>query len=114
LIGETIFQPDLFVVPSTEGKRPRADVPVSQILLVVEVLSDGSRRHDRLTKRVHYQNAVVPEYWILDQDAGLVERWRPTDDRPEVLGLVMQWQPVATIEPLTIDLVGLFRGVLDD
>lgn len=114
LVERTIFQPDLFVVPSVDGKRPRADVPVTSSLLIVEVLSDGSRRHDRLTKRYHYQRAGVPEYWILDQDAQVVERWRPSDDRPDVLDAELQWHPVATIEPLTIDLVSLFRGVLDD
>ena len=114
LIERTVFQPDLFVVPSVDGKRPRADVPVTRSLLIVEVLSDGSRRHDRLTKRHYYQRAGVPEYWILDQDAQLVERWRPTDDRPDVLDNVLHWHPVASIEQLTIDLVSLFRGVRDD
>jgi Uma2 family endonuclease len=114
LVKRTIFQPDLFVVPSIDGKKPRADVPVTSSLLVVEVLSDGSRRHDRLTKRHHYQRGGVPEYWIVDQEAQMVERWRPSDDRPEVLENELRWQPMATAPPLTIDLVSLFRGVLDD
>lgn len=114
LVERTIFQPDLFVVPSIDGKRPRADVPVTSSLLVVEVLSEGSRRHDRLTKRHHYQRGGVPEYWIVDQDAQMVERWRPSDDRPELLETVLRWQPVATVDPLTIDLISLFRDVLDD
>lgn len=114
LVERTIFQPDLFVVPSIDGKRPRADVPVTSSLLVVEVLSEGSRRHDRLTKRHHYQRGGVPEYWIVDQDAQMVERWRPSDDRPELLETGLRWQPVATVDPLTIDLISLFRDVLDD
>jgi Uma2 family endonuclease len=97
-----------------DGKRPRADVPVTRVLLVVEALSEGSRRHDRLTKRYRYQRAAVPEYWILDQDAQVVERWRPLDERPEVLDADLRWHPVPAIEPLTIDLATLFRSVLDD
>jgi Uma2 family endonuclease len=114
LVKRTIFQPDLFLVPSVDGKRPRADVSVTSSLLVVEVLSEGSRRHDRLTKRHYYQLAGVPEYWILDQDAQVVERWTPSDDRPDVLDAELRWHPVSSIEPLVIDLVSLFRGVLDD
>ncbi len=114
LVERTIFQPDLFVVPSVEGKRPRADMPVTSASLVVEVLSDGSRRHDRLTKRHYYQRAGVPEYWILDQEAQVVERWWPSNERPDILDAELRWQPVSTIEPLVVDLVSLFRGVLDD
>jgi Uma2 family endonuclease len=113
LVAKTIFQPDLYVVPSVEGRRPRADLPVTSSLLIVEVLSPGSRRHDRLTKRTHYQRGGVPEYWIIDQDAEVVERWRPADDRPEVLGGQMTWHPSGATEGLQIDLPAIFRSVLD-
>lgn len=114
LIERTIVQPDLFVVPSIEGKRPRADTPVTSALVVVEVLSKGSHRHDRLTKRYLYQRAGVPEYWIVDQDTQVVERWRPGTDRPEILEAVLRWHPVPAIDPLVVDLVALFRSTLDD
>ena len=108
------FEPDLHVVPSVDGRRPRADVPVTRAILVVEVLSPGSGRHDRLTKRGHYQRAEVSEYWIVDQDAQLVERWRPTDDRPEVIDGALSWHPAGASEPLIIELPVLFRSVLDE
>ena len=114
LVAETIFQPDLYVVPSVDGRRPRADLPVTASLLIVEALSPGSRRHDRVTKRGHYQRGGVPEYWIIDQDGEVVERWRPADDRPEVLDGQMTWHPSGASEPLQIDLPALFRSVLDD
>jgi Uma2 family endonuclease len=110
----TQFEPDLHVVPSVDGRRPRADVPVTRAILVVEVLSPGSGRHDRLTKRGYYQRADVSEYWIVDQDAQLVERWRPTDDRPEVIDGALTWHPTGASEPLLIELPVLFRSVLDD
>lgn len=113
LVEETIFQPDLYIVPSVDGRRPRADLPVTASILIVEVLSPGSRRHDRVTKRAHYQRGGVPEYWIIDQDAELVERWRPADDRPEVLESQMSWHPSGASEPLLIDLSTLFRSCLD-
>lgn len=114
LVPRTIFQPDLYVVPSISGLRPRADVPVTSSLLVVEVLSPGSRRHDRFTKRRYYQSGGVPEYWILDQSARLVERWRTSDERPDVLNDSIAWHPEAAPVPLTIELQPLFAGVLDD
>jgi Uma2 family endonuclease len=114
LVEKTIFQPDLYIVPSVEGRRPRADIAVTSSLLVVEVLSPGSRRHDRLTKRPYYQRGGVPESWIVDQDAEVFERWRPQDERPEVLDNDLSWHPSGAPEPLTIDLPSLFRSVLDD
>lgn len=110
----TRFEPDLHVVPPVDGRRPRADVPVTHATLVVEVISPGSGHHDRVTKRGHYQRADVPEYWIVDQESQIVERWRPSDDRPEVLTGELQWNPTGAAEPLAIDLPALFRSVQDD
>ncbi len=114
LVARTIFQPDLYVVPRVAGKRPRADVPVTSAVLVVEVLSPGSQRHDRVTKRRYYQRARVDEYWIIDQEAQVVERWRPDDERPEVLDAFLPWHPPGATSPWSIDLAALFRSVLDD
>ena len=114
LVENTIFQPDLHIVPSEEGRRPRADVPVTRSLLIVEVLSAGSERHDRVTKRGEYQRAGVPEYWIVDQGAEVFERWRPEDHRPEILDESLAWHPSGAPEPLVIDLRALFGGVKDD
>src|SRR5918999_4485783 len=48
-----ITQPDIFVIPPDvrPGHRWRG---VRALRLAVEVLSEGSRRHDRVTKRKHY------------------------------------------------------------
>lgn len=110
----TIFQPDLYVVPSVNGRRPRADVPVTSSILIVEVLSPGSIRHDRITKRKHYQRAGVPEYWILDQESQAFERWRPADGRAESRQDGIAWHPMGARTPLVIELPELFRSVLDD
>ena len=114
LVPRTIFQPDLYVVPSVEGRRPRADIPVTSSILIVEVLSPGSIRHDRVTKRKHYVSGGVAEYWIVDQEAQVFERWRPTDDRAELLEERIEWLPMAAPELLAIELPAFFRSVLDD
>jgi Uma2 family endonuclease len=35
----------------------------------------------------------VAEYWIVDLDARLVERWRPQDERPEIMSAEVVWEP---------------------
>ena len=104
----TIVQPDVFVVPLVEGRRPRDFTECRRFVLVVEVLSPGSQRHDRVVKRRRYQRAA-DEYWIVDPDARLVERWRPEDDRPEILTESIAWLPAGRSEPLVLDFSALFR-----
>jgi Uma2 family endonuclease len=108
----TVVVPDLFVVP-----RPlSADVhwrEVASPLLAVEVLSPGTAGRDRGIKRRLYQEAEVPEYWIVDLDARLVERWRPGDERPEILSETLVWQVAEDAEPFGLDLPAFFGEVLD-
>ena len=110
----TLVQPDLFVVPLTDGRRPKRWSDVTGLILAVEVLSPSSARADRTVKRRLYQRAGVAEYWIVDLDGRLVERWRPADERPELLAETLDWRPVGTAEPLTLDLPRFFADVLGD
>ena len=77
-----VNQPDVFVLPrsiSSGGKMPRDP-------FLCRGLSPSTARYDRGLKRRFYQRAGVAEYWIIDIDAGgVVERWRPGDERPEIL-----------------------------
>lgn len=107
-----LVQPDLFVVPASEGGRPRGWSDVQSLLLAVEVLSLTTARADRLRKRVIYQSQHVPEYWIVDPDARVVERWRPDDERPEIVTDALRWQPRSDIAPLEIDLAAFFAAAL--
>lgn len=104
-----LTQPDLFVLPPGPKFERWEEAPLP--LLVVEVLSPSTARYDRGLKRHFYQRAGVPEFWIVDLEARLVERWRPDDLRPEILEATLHWQPVATAEPHVIDLVKYFREV---
>jgi Uma2 family endonuclease len=104
-----VVQPDLFVAPLINGRKPRGWKDLTSLLLVIEVLSSGTARLDRIRKRSLYQRFNVPEYWIVDGDARLIERWRPGDTRPEILDHRIEWQPDSTALPLTIDLQTLFK-----
>jgi len=110
---EFLAQPDLFVVPLHEAKRLRTEMPARELLLAVEVLSPSSGRHDRVQKRPLYQRNV-PDYWIVDLDARLVERWRPQDERPEVLSQMLVWHPEGALEACTLDLPGYFAKVFGE
>jgi Uma2 family endonuclease len=108
-----LVQPDVFVVALVAGRRPRDWRDIEHLLLAVEILSPSTARADRTVKRRLFQRAGVPEYWIFDLEARLVERWRPADDRPEVLIDSLHWQPDPAVETLRIDLPGFFAQVLE-
>jgi Uma2 family endonuclease len=107
-----VLQPDLLVVPNGE-LRTREDI-VRRLLLAVEMISPGSARHDRVTKRPRYQRNRVPEYWIVDDTSQTVERWRPDDTRPELLAEQLVWAPEGCQQPFVLDLVAFFTSVLPD
>ena len=106
-----LVQPDLFVVPWSE-QRPKQWPDIKHLLLAIEALSPSTARYDRIKKRAIYQSEGVTEYWIVDSDARLIERWRPTDERPEVITDVIEWAPHPGVAPLQIDLRALFNEAL--
>jgi Uma2 family endonuclease len=104
-------QPDLFVLPLVGGGPARAWSDVGRLLLAVEVMSPSTRRADREDKRALYQEKAVPEYWIVDTDERVVERWRPADSTPERLVERLLWQPDESAPALAIDLPAYFDRV---
>lgn len=108
-----LVQPDVFVAPMIAGGRPRDWRDISSLLLAVEVLSPSTARADRQRKRRIYQSERVPEYWIVDLDARVVERWRPDDERPEIISEVLSWQPRADAQALSFSLEEFFSEVQD-
>jgi len=111
---ESRFEPDLFVDPAVAGRLPRASDPVTRLLLAIEVLSPGSRRHDRITKRRFFQRNGVPEYWIVDGDAKAFEVWRATDERPTLIDDHLTWTPAEASVAFTLDVIAFFAAVADD
>lgn len=107
-----VLQPDVLVVPN--GELQRMDDVVRHLLLAVENLSPSSARHDRVTKRPSYQRNRVPEYWIIDDRSQTVERWRPDDERPELLAQRLEWRPDGAREPFVLDLPEFFAHVLPE
>jgi Uma2 family endonuclease len=110
---EFIPQPDIFVVPMAEWRRVVGDgPPIRELLLCVEILSPSSSRHDRVRKRPLYQRHV-PDYWIVDLDARLFERWAPGDDRPELVTERLVWHPRDATTSFTLDVPAFFSAIFD-
>jgi Uma2 family endonuclease len=114
LDAQGLIQPDLFVEGLVEGRLPGRWNAGAPLLLVIEVLSPSTARADRTVKRRRYQRARIPEYWIVDPDARVIERWRPDDDRPEILAETITWRPDPAAETLVIDLAVLFARIHGD
>ncbi len=114
LEDDTVTQPDVFVIPreySHEGGPFREWRQVRGLLLAGEVLSPASKRADRVTKRQFFQRVGVPDYWIVDLDARMVERWQPQDAASELVRDSLMWRPVGSTEPFRLDLDVFFSRV---
>jgi len=102
-----LVQPDLFVVPWAD-QEPESSRDITSLVLAIEVLSPSTARTDRIVKRRVYQDQRVGEYWIVDPDSRIIERWRPDDTRPEILDTQLVWTPREDVPPLTIGLDIIF------
>ena len=111
---ETILQPDLFVVPEPLAGQVKHWSDIDTLLLVVEILSPSTAFGDRNRKRPEYQKKRIPEYWIVDLDARIVECWRPDDSRPVILSEQLIWQPIKNLPALTIVLPEYFARVFGE
>jgi Uma2 family endonuclease len=105
---DTLVSPDIIVVPLEEA-RTGDWAKIRTLLLVVEVLSPSSKRHDRFTKRRLYQEQAVPLYWIVDPEAKTVEVWTPDARFPQIERERVEWHPAGATSPLTLPLEELFR-----
>lgn len=113
LTDDTIVQPDIAVLPRRGDRPPRTWAEGGRPILVIEVISPSSATRDRILKRRRYQRAGIAEYWIVDPDAGLVERWTPADERPEIITDRLRWQPAGAAGELVIALAPIFAPLAD-
>jgi Uma2 family endonuclease len=109
----TITQPDVFIIPV--GGAPTKEAwtwsDVRRLLLAVEVISPSSVRTDRITKREYYMDVGVPDYFIIDIHARIIERWSPERETPLVLRDQLVWQPAGATQPLSVSLPAFFDGI---
>lgn len=104
----TELQPDL-VVFRTGAVTPTSWATLADTLLVVEVLSPSTARHDRFVKRPVVQQAGVPLMWIVNADDGTVECWTPELHLPHIERDALIWHPAGARAPFTMPLAELLR-----
>lgn len=114
LDSASYFEPDVFVVPAVNGRRQASAIPVTRVLLAIEVLSPSSARHDRITKRRYFQRHGVPDYWVVDGEARAFECWRPGDERAMLVDDRLTWNPHDAAAPLQLDVASFFDAVADE
>jgi Uma2 family endonuclease len=107
------LQPDVLLIPVLDRNTTAArweDFPLP--MLVIEVLSPGSHRHDLVKKRDAYLRIGIPEYWVVDPDERCVLVFRPEPDShaPTRVTDSRRWQPWADVPPLEIGVKKLFPG----
>ena len=107
----SMVQPDVFVVPLVDDRPPVDFVSARSLLLAVEVLSPSTARHDRVVKRRLYQR-LGAEYWIVDPEARLVERWSPAATNPDLLDGDVTWHSAGSPVPFTFSIAALIRDAL--
>jgi Uma2 family endonuclease len=108
VFGRNELQPDVEVIPCAADDLASTWDDVPTPILVVEILSEGSRRHDRVTKRDAYRDRGIPVYWIVDPAERTVCVVRP-DRADEVVRDVLKWQPAGASKPLEIELGAILR-----
>jgi Uma2 family endonuclease len=62
----TIRVPDVVVTTTARYEQDPPRHRASEIMIAVEILSDGSRRIDRVLTFSEYAEAGIPQYWIVD------------------------------------------------
>ena len=110
---ESELQPDVQVTPGKPSDARKGWEGVPRPLLVVEVLSEGSRRYDTGIKRSAYLRWRITEYWIIDPDALTITVARRGQD-DDVRSDIVRWHPAAAPEALEIDIPDLFRAAIGD
>lgn len=112
LAPETIMQPDVFVVPAELAELEKVEWrSVRRLLLAAEVLSPSTLHQDRVLKREFYLDHGVEEYWIVDIDGRLFERWTPAAATPDIRRDVLAWQPAGATRPFVLDVASYFRSL---
>ncbi len=66
LSPEDVFQPDVLVVLNEHLDRVQRKCVMGAPDLVVEIISPSSKLYDRVNKHMAYEQAGIPEYWLVD------------------------------------------------
>ncbi len=74
-----VVEPDLLFVSAARAAIITEKNVQGQPDLVVEVISEGTRRTDEVVKRKRYEQFGIKEYWIVDPELETVKVYRMTE-----------------------------------
>ena len=97
------LEPDMMVRPHG-AFREWEDAPLP--ILVIEIVSRGTRRRDLYQKRDFYMEKGIPEYWAVDRYQRVVTRFTP--GASESVSSVLTWAPRGITASLEIDVAAMF------
>lgn len=100
-------RPDLVVVERAAVDRVRACgglLRASEVRLVVEIVSPGSKRMDNVIKLGEYADAGIPHYWIVDLEPPVsMQVWHLVDEFGYQDSGTFTGE-ISLLDPFTIDL----------
>lgn len=100
LATRTTVQPDVLVVLKEHTNRVQPKRILGVPDLAVEVISPSSATYDRLVKYSVYEQAGVPEYWLVNTNAQTIEVFVLEKGQYRSLGAFQGEQPLqSTIVP---------------
>ncbi len=73
LAPQEVYQPDVVVVLNQHLERVKTQGVMGAPDLVVEVISPSSKLYDRVNKHMAYEQAGIPEYWLVSPYQKTVE-----------------------------------------
>jgi Uma2 family endonuclease len=71
----SVRDPDIVVIRDSVFEQRSSQVPAADVVLVVEIVSPGSRGTDHVMKLHEYAKAGIENYWIVDPDAAPHDRF---------------------------------------
>ena len=77
----TLVQPDLLFVSTAHAALVTEDNIQGAPDIVVEILSESSRKKDEVTKRKLYERFGVQEYWVVDPELEIVKIFKRAQQR---------------------------------
>jgi Uma2 family endonuclease len=100
----TSLEPDLLIVRKDRiGEKNITQTPA----IVIEVLSPGTARIDKMLKFSRYQEGGIDQYWIMDPRVPSIEVYQLADGAYQLLAQGSGTDAVPVAGPLTVTVVPL-------